>query len=302
MITYNLKKPSIWCKLLFIIILILLIASFFKKNPELEGFIDSETFEYKTGDEIYDNFYANIYDFLVFNQAKNDYEIGRIVNSVEPDEASRILDIGSGTGHHVDMLHQMGYNAVGLDNSPSMIEQANKSYPDHEYILGDAMNTLAFQPHSFTQILCLYFTLYYMKDKQQFFGNCFNWLLPGGSLVIHVVDPSMFDPIIPPANPLVMLTPQRYADERITHSKVTFDDFKYISNFEMDGKNAKFVERFKNKDTDHTFRKNEHILYMDSEDDILTMAKNVGFIVQGKIDMIKSGYEYNYLYILEKPQ
>ena len=46
MITYNLKKPSIWCKLLFIIILILLIASFFKKNPELEGFIDSETFEY----------------------------------------------------------------------------------------------------------------------------------------------------------------------------------------------------------------------------------------------------------------
>jgi hypothetical protein len=32
------------------------------------------------------------------------------------------------------------------------------------------------------------------------------------------------------------------------------------------------------------------------------MAKNVGFIVQGKIDMIKSGYEYNYLYILEKPQ
>ena len=60
--------------------------------------------------------------------------------------------------------------------------------------------------------------------------------------------------------------------------------------------------QFKNKDTDHTFRKNEHILYMDSEDDILTMAKNVGFIVQGKIDMIKSGYEYNYLYILEKPQ
>jgi hypothetical protein len=32
------------------------------------------------------------------------------------------------------------------------------------------------------------------------------------------------------------------------------------------------------------------------------MAKQSGFIVQGKIDLIKSGYEYNYLYIFVKPE
>ena len=32
------------------------------------------------------------------------------------------------------------------------------------------MNSLLFQPESFTQILCLYFTLYYVKDKALFYG------------------------------------------------------------------------------------------------------------------------------------
>jgi len=31
------------------------------------------------------------------------------------------------------------------------------------------------------------------------------------------------------------------------------------------------------------------------------MAKTAGFIMKGKIDLIKAGYEYQYLYILQKP-
>ena len=40
---------------------------------------------------------------------------------------------------------------------------------------------------------------------------------------------------------------------------------------------------------------------MESEKDILTFAKNAGFIVKGKIDLIKAGYEYQYLYLFQKP-
>ena len=40
---------------------------------------------------------------------------------------------------------------------------------------------------------------------------------------------------------------------------------------------------------------------MESEDTILTLAREVGFIMQGEIDMIKSGYEYQKLFILVKP-
>jgi hypothetical protein len=111
----------------------------------------------------------------------------------------------------------------------------------------------------------------------------------------------MFDPILNAANPLIMLSPQRYAKDRITTSSITFDDFKYNSNFELDKDNDKaiFTEKFVFNDTNKT-RKNEHVLYMPSEEQILQIAKDEGFIVQSKIDLIKTGYEYNYLYVFKK--
>ncbi len=41
---------------------------------------------------------------------------------------------------------------------------------------------------------------------------------------------------------------------------------------------------------------------MNSENDIINMAQNSGFLIQGKIDLMNCAYEYQYLYILVKPQ
>ena len=38
-----------------------------------EGFIQEKEFLFKKGPDIYDEFYASIYDHLVFNDVKNDY-------------------------------------------------------------------------------------------------------------------------------------------------------------------------------------------------------------------------------------
>lgn len=297
-------SSSVWVIILFIIIFLLILVSVFKK-PKIETFINQEhTFEQKSGNELYDDFYANVYDSLVFSKIKNQYEIGKINKYIKPTQESRILDIGSGTGHHVETFVLNGINAIGLDKSPAMIKKSKELYPNNEYILGDALDTLLFPPNSFTDIMCLYFTIYYIKDKQTFLNNCFNWLMPGGTLIIHLVDKELFDPILPSANPLLMVSPQQYADERITTSKITFNNFIYTSNFitNDDDNTTKFVERFKNKDTDKTFRKNEHILYMEDQAQILTMAQNLGFIILGKVDMVKAQYEYQYLYILQKPE
>ena len=301
-------------KILFFVIIILCLIAFFKslnegKNNQVgsffkEGFVEKpDVFTFKNGKEVYDDFYSNIYDYLVFSNVKNDYEIGQIINKTKPTHESIILDIGSATGHHVAALSNHGLKVTGLDNSAAMIKQAKENYPKYDFVLGDAMNDDQFSTGSFTHILCLYFTVYYMKDKDRFFANCFNWLMPGGYLVVHLVDREMFDPIIPPANPLMLLTPQRYAKKRITSSAVTFDDFKYDSDFVLnpDNNEAVFIEKFKNKNTGKVFRKQEHKMYMEPEEDILRMAQDKGFIVQGKIDLIKSGYEYNSLYILTKP-
>ena len=303
-ITHVFKNISLWGKVLIFIILVLMIHFTFFKTKQLrrEGFQNTEKFLLHEGPQVYDDFYSNVYDHLVYNTMLDEYEVGYILNKSTPTSESIILDIGSGTGHIVSKLaHDNKLNVTGLDNSPSMIAKAKENYPDLNFVQGDALKATTFGSGSFTHILCLYFTIYYMEDKAKFFKNCMNWLMPGGYLVIHLVDRDMFDPIIPPANPLVLLTPQRYAKERITKSRVTFDDFKYSADFQLDNNtdNAKFVEKF--HFNDGAIRKNEHQMHMPSETAILQMAQEVGFIIHAEADLIKVGYEYNKLYILTKP-
>jgi len=297
---------SNWGKVLIFVVLFLIVYMLFKGEVERkEGFsITTDEFTFKDGkSQIYDDFYVNIYDQLVYSNVKNEYEIKQIVNNTKPDEKSIILDIGSGTGHHVAALADQNFKVMGVDQSKDMVNKAKEMYPTLDFMQGDVTNAMTFQPQSFTHILCLYFTIYYLPDKLQFFRNCLNWLMGGGCLVVHLVDKYMFDTMIPPANPLLLLTPQRYAENRITKSKVTFDEFQYLSNFEMNENDntAKFVESFKNKKSGKVFRKQEHDLYMEPYKEILAMAKDAGFIVQGKIDLLQSGYEYQYLFVLVKP-
>jgi len=218
-----------------------------------------------------------------------------------------VLDVGSGTGHHVSLLSAKGIDAIGMDISLSMVEQAKKNYPNYKFEVGDVTDMAQFQPQTFTMVTCLYFTLYYLKNKHAFFENCMQWLMPGGYLVVHVVNRELFDPILPPGNPLVLVSPQRYAKKRITNTAVKFNDFTYKADFEIpetgdaqDDKLVKFTENFKN-DKNGNSRKNEHTLYMESEGRIVQMAEESGFIVDSKIDLLHCQYEYQYLYVFKKP-
>jgi SAM-dependent methyltransferase len=301
--TYN--KLSLWGKiLLFIVLLLTVIVLFkpFKGRSGIEGFEQDDKFLLKIGNDIYDGFYSDVYDYLVYNNIKDSYEVGEIINKTYPTHESIILDVGSGTGHHVAELASKNFDVVGMDISPAMINKAKEFYPDYNFVVGDALKSSNFYPNSFTHILCLYFTIYYIKDKMQFFRNCMDWLKPGGYLVLHLVERDMFDPILPPGNPLIMVSPQKYADKRITNTSITFTDFKYDANFELDENSdiATFSEKFKFKDSGKV-RKNEHKMYMPSHEAILQMAQEIGFIIQGQIDLVKVAYEYQYLYILVKP-
>jgi hypothetical protein len=128
------------------------------------------------------------------------------------------------------------------------------------------------------------------------------WLLPGGYLILHLVDRDNFDPILPPGNPLLYVSPQKYAKKRITTTKVKFDDFSYSADFSLNEKTniATFNEKFKN-DSDGKVRKNEHIMYMPPIDTIVNLAQQVGFILDAQVDMVACQYEYQYIYIFVKP-
>jgi SAM-dependent methyltransferase len=304
---YN--KLSNFGKILVFIALLLVVVIFFRTFETMkEGMTnnnvntDVEKFLFKQGNTIYDDFYANIYDYLVFNKIKNDYETGVIINSTTPSEKSIIADIGCGTGHQVADLKAKNLEVIGIDISPSMIKKAkeNNPYIANQFKVGDGLDGTLFRDNSLTHILCLYFTIYYMKDKMRFFYNCMNWLMPGGYLIVHLVDKYKFDPILPPGNPLYIVSPQKYAKERITKTKITFNEFVYDSNFKLDDNDlAMFDEKF--KFNDGRVRKQEQVLYMEDLPTIVNMAQDAGFLVHAKIDMVKCAYEYQYLYVFVKP-
>jgi SAM-dependent methyltransferase len=298
---YN--KMSNFGKILVLITIFLIVIVLFKSLcPTKEGMISTtEKISYKEGESVYDDFYTNIYDYLVYNNIKNDYEIGKIVNSTNPTEASIIVDIGCGTGHQVSSLSAKNLQVMGIDISPSMIQKAKENYPTGNYKIGDAQDSSLLSPMSATHILCLYFTLYYFKDKRQFFDNCMDWLMPGGYLVVHMVNREHFDPILPSGNPLYVVSPQKYAKERITKTKVVFNDFVYSANFDLnkDTDVALFDEKF--KFNDGNVRKQQQKMYMEDTSVIVASAQDCGFILQGKIDLVKCAYEHQYLYVFVKP-
>ena len=287
--------------LVFIALLLILIVLFKQLNYTKEGMTNNEKFISKDNTSLYDNFYADIYDYLVYSSVKNNYEIGAIINSTSPIESSVIADIGCGTGHHVGSLSAKNLNVIGIDTSTDMIKLAKEKYPNSNFKLGNALDRTLFNMNSLTHVLCLYFTIYYFPNKKEFFNNCMDWLMPGGYLIVHLVDREKFDPILPPGNPLYVVSPQKYAKERITKTKVTFNNFVYNANFDLNKENntSSFHEKFKFKDG--SVRKNEHKFYMEDTTTIVNMAQDSGFIIHGKVNLVKCAYEHQFLYIFMKP-
>jgi SAM-dependent methyltransferase len=292
-------------KILIFTILLLLLITFFKSiagtPKQTEGFTQTEDYIFVKNVAVFDEFYSQLYDYLVFNEVKTDFEVGNVLDLLDTSGKISLLDVGSGTGHHVSKLgdNKLISDVVGIDISPAMIKMSKKRYPSHKWVLGDALDTSHFPPQCFTHITCFYFTIYYFKEKRYFFENCMKWLMPGGYLIIHLVNKHKFDPILPPGNPLYIVSPQRYAKKRITKTKITFSDFVYNSNFNVEGDVATFDEKF--KFNNGKIRQQQQTLYMEDAEDIVTMAQQEGFNLHSVVDMIKCAYDNQYLYIFTKP-
>ena len=299
-----LKKSNITTKLCLICLLMLLYL-IIRKNiiqPEkIEGYQNKSDnkIKYYNNDTLYDDFYVNIYDKLLFNDNKIRYEIKELAKLLDINKDSIMLDIGSGMGHHCKAFKDLKAKCIGVDKSPAVIKKAKKNYPDCKFIQGDINNMRLFDKEKFNILTCFYFTIYYIKDKKQFFKNCYYWLKHGGCLAIHLVDRDKFNPIIPAGDPLVIVSPQKHAKERINTSLVTFNNYKYKSKFIMKEKNdVLFKETFKFKD--NSYRVNEHKMYMEHSKDILAIALDMGFTITAKLDLLLCNYDYQYIYILKK--
>jgi SAM-dependent methyltransferase len=280
-----------------------------KNSTRYEGFYQREQFVLKRNEEIYDSFYAEIYDNLHDTKKRSQWELMKLLKHTEMDTRnSVILDVGSGTGYTLNELTSAGYKAFGIEKSKDMVAYSETKYPNIEVVCENVEDTLAFERDAFTHILCTNFTLYHIKNKELFFRNCYGWMKPNGYLVLHLVDRKRFN-----------VTARKFGDEiewksfydkpkqRVTNQITNFDDFKYTAGFNfpvnLDETNiVTKTETFKDKETAHV-RQNEQILYMEDIRQILNIANACGFIFHAKVDMNECiGDDNQYLYILERPQ
>ena len=295
-------RENIWLYIILLLIIAFLLSKVFSLfEDKKEGFTQKDKLVIKTGQDIYDSFYSEIYDDLMYSEVKNNFEIGEIIRATNLKEGSTLLDVGCGTGHHVYGFSTQGIKAVGIDKSHDMVLKAKEYYPDLKFKQGDVLTTNSYPQKYFDVVTCLYFSAYDIEDKVLMLRNCYNWLKPGGFMVIHLVDRENFNPILDPADPLVIINPQKYSKKRITNSSIKFKDFQYKCDFKLnsDQNFAEFKEIMTDDVTGHV-RKNIHSLYMPNQESVIKAAQKIGFQNKGVIDMVTCQYEYQYLYVLQK--
>jgi len=300
-------KKNKWLWILVILSGISIILLTFRKTNKAnhEGFSQGAPFVSKQNNDIYDSYYAIIYDELFRPQPRVEYEYKQIIDMTQPTkENSVFLDVGSGTGNLVNQLTSEGYVAYGIDKSSAMVNVSQVKFPDIDAKCGNVLDPMAYDRGMFTHITCMDFTLYHFNDKLEFFRNCYHWLSPNGYLIIHLVERNKYNPIVPAAIPSMIENPQEYTEKRITDAMIQFPGFTYKTSTDFSPnttseKDNRVVisETFKDNNTSKV-RQNELTLYMEDVKNILYVAGKCGFIVQGKSEYIKDKYQY--IYVLER--
>lgn len=282
-----------------------------------EGFTDAiiQKDTYLSNDELYDEFYASVYDQLTQNIRMTQQKVLWIVNEWKKSgmkmEYIDVLDAGCGTGVGCVALAKMDVRSVlGVDKSKAMLERAKTvTLPQSTlsevqkqrvtFRQGDLMNPSALGGGAVTHAVCLYFSIYYLQDKDAFFRNMFLWVKPGGELVVEVVNKYKFDPMLDSASPWMGFSLQKYSKERVTESKVTFDKFEYAGKFDLQDPGAEFRETFRFKDG--SVRRQRHRFAMPPINEISKMAQSAGWTYTKFLDLTMIGFEYSYLLFFRHP-
>ncbi|WP_462417521.1 class I SAM-dependent methyltransferase [Kytococcus sp. Marseille-QA3725] len=106
----------------------------------------------------------------------------RLVDVLAP-RGGRLLDAGCGPGRHAGHLARLGFDAVGVDVDPTLIEAARQDHPDGTWVVAD-LATLDLAAHGQPEPF----------DGALLAGNVLDFVAPGArgavlaSVAAHLVD------------------------------------------------------------------------------------------------------------------
>lgn len=104
----------------------------------------------------------------------------------EPSEL-RILEVGCGTGHWLNVLRGFKNNVMGLDFSFGMLARARASFPTAVLIRGTAQH-LPMPAASLDRVFCIN-AIHHFPDKPAFLREARRVLRPGGRILSVGLDP-----------------------------------------------------------------------------------------------------------------
>ncbi|MEJ7593689.1 MAG: class I SAM-dependent methyltransferase [Planctomycetaceae bacterium] len=105
-----------------------------------------------------------------------------VIELLAPKFGERIIDVGCGTGQLTAQIAESRATVVGLDNSPAMIDEARRLYPQIEFMLADAHDFEIDQPFDgvFSNA-----ALHWIKDPDKVLACISRALKQNGRMVVN---------------------------------------------------------------------------------------------------------------------
>lgn len=129
--------------------------------------------------ELYDLIYSSLKDY-----ARESAVIAELIRRLHPT-ATRLLDVGCGTGEHARHLSAMGFTVDGIDIEPGFVEIARQKSPG----LFLQADMTSFDLHqSYDAVLCLFSSIGYVQSLERVtlaLARFRNHLAPHGIVIVE---------------------------------------------------------------------------------------------------------------------
>jgi SAM-dependent methyltransferase len=252
-----------------------------------EGFQSrSEARMIDTPSEFYDPYYVERIDMAYYPENKNICRCSKLYKEVFhghlPKNQTKVLLVNSHTGRFLDALCGISENVTAIAPYKILQEKAQHNAPKANVIFGDIRSDpKLFPKNTFTHIIFEerdYYE-YSPEERKRILSHCKEWLRPEGILIVRVIDPNRFDPMIPTAVPLTGVNIQNYLKDRKMDSQVRFTDgSKIITHYTPIPSEHKSVFREDLYDPKgHHLRTHIHRWYVPPRDVILEEIMSLGF-------------------------